>query len=46
MKYLAIIYLHYFIYIIFIYDIIQAQQVSWKAFGVGTKSSPNWVFQI
>ena len=40
MKYLAIIYLYYFIY-----DIIQAQQVTWKAFGVGTKSYPgiDWI---
>ena len=40
MKYLAIIYLYYFIYIFFICDIIQVQQVTWKAFGGGTKSYP------
>ena len=45
MKYSAIIYLYYFIDIIFIYDIIQVQQVTWKAFGGGTQSYPGieWI---
>ena len=35
MKYLAIIYLYYFIY-----DIIQAQQVTWKALVSARKAIP------
>ena len=40
MKYLAIIYLYYFIYIFFICDIIQAQQVTWKALVSARKAIP------
>ena len=40
MKYLAIIYLYYFIYIFLICDIIQAQQVTWKALVSAWKAIP------